>query len=365
MSFNSLITKIHSELPWAFKVLVVLLIFTILHFILNLLFKKFIISSSHQKKSWQILLFHALYIPLILILWVFAGSIVLSTLICHIDKESTFPVDHLRTFLIVFCVTWFLLRWKKSIQTHLLSRTDDHAPDKVKVDILGKLISLFIILLATLFSLEALGFNIQTLIAIGGISGFSIGFAGKDVFANFFGGLMLYLTRPFVVGDLIKSSDKPIEGTVETISWYYTSIRGVDKQPIYVPNSLFSTILLTNLSRMSHWNIDERIGIRYDDIHSLLPIIENIKQFLNQEGSIDKNQPIRVYFDKLADSSLEIVIWACIFATKKDDVIPIKQKILLEVSNIVAAHHAEFAYPTRTMGISKELTDSLLFSKTK
>ena len=160
--------------------------------------------------------------------------------------------------------------------------------EKAKIDVLGKLANLFITLLASIFFLEALGFNAQTLATIGGLSGFSLGFAGKDVFSNFFGGLMIYITRPFTVGEIIKSVEKKFEGVVEDISWYYTTIRGSDKQPVYIPNSFFSNIFVTNLSRMTHWYIDEKICIRYQDIKSVELIIEDIKFLIvHHENSIE------------------------------------------------------------------------------
>jgi MscS family membrane protein len=62
--------------------------------------------------------------------------------------------------------------------------------------------------------------------------------------ANFFGGLTIYLDRPFSVGDWIRSPDKSIEGTVEYISWCHTRIRAFNKNLIYLPNAVFTTIVV-------------------------------------------------------------------------------------------------------------------------
>ena len=70
----------------------------------------------------------------------------------------------------------------------------------------------------------------------------AIGFAAKDLLSNFFGGLFIYLDRPFAVGDWIRSPDREIEGTVEQIGWRVTRIRTFDKRPLYIPNSVFSQI---------------------------------------------------------------------------------------------------------------------------
>jgi MscS family membrane protein len=71
---------------------------------------------------------------------------------------------------------------------------------------------------------------------------------------------MIYLDRPFAVGDWIRSPDRDIEGTVEDIGWRLTRIRTFDSRPLYVPNSAFTSIAVENPSRMEHRRIYETIG---------------------------------------------------------------------------------------------------------
>ena len=83
--------------------------------------------------------------------------------------------------------------------------------------------------------LQTLGLSISGLMAFGGMGGIAVGFAAKDILANFFGGLFIYTDRPFSVGDWIRSPDRDIEGTVEKIGWRVTRIRTFDKRPLYIP----------------------------------------------------------------------------------------------------------------------------------
>ncbi len=69
---------------------------------------------------------------------------------------------------------------------------------------------------------------------------------------------MIYFDRPFKVGDWIRSPDRQIEGTVERIGWRMTIIRTFDKRPLYVPNSVFSSIVVENPSRMLNRRIYEK-----------------------------------------------------------------------------------------------------------
>ena len=87
---------------------------------------------------------------------------------------------------------------------------------------------------------------------------------------------MIYLDRPFSVGDWIRSPDKEIEGTVEDIGWRLTRIRTFDKRPLYIPNSIFASISVENPSRMSNRRIYEKIGIRYDDVSKMNTIVTEV-----------------------------------------------------------------------------------------
>ena len=86
--------------------------------------------------------------------------------------------------------------------------------------------------------------------AFGGIGGIAIGFAAKDLLANFFGALMIFLDRPFSIGDWIRSPDREIEGVVEDIGWRSTKIRTFDKRPLFIPNSAFASLTVENASKM-------------------------------------------------------------------------------------------------------------------
>ena len=180
-------------------------------------------------------------------------------------------------------------------------------------------------------------------------------FAAKDLLANFFGGLMVYLDRPFKVGDWVRSPDKEIEGTVEAIGWRLTTIRTFDKRPLYVPNSVFASISVQNPSRMSHRRILETVGLRYDDAKQLQKIIQDVKQMLLDHDDIDTTQTLIVNFNAFGSSSLDFFIYTF---TKTTDWIryhEVKQDVLFRVMEIVEKEGAEVAFPTSTVHLAEPL----------
>ena len=200
-----------------------------------------------------------------------------------------------------------------------------------------------------LTALQTLGFSISGVLAFGGVGGIAVGFAAKDLLANFFGGFIIHLDRPFKVGDWIRSPDRNIEGTVEHIGWRLTTIRTFDKRPLYVPNAVFTTIAVENPSRMTNRRISETIGIRYADVHSMQKIVEEIREMLKNHEEIDSNQTLIVNFLAFNASSLDIMLYTFTKTTEWVRFHEIKEDVLLKVSDIIESHGAEIAFPTRTL----------------
>jgi small-conductance mechanosensitive channel len=95
--------------------------------------------------------------------------------------------------------------------------------------------------------MQTLGLEIQALLAFGGLSGAAIGLGARDFIANLFGTMMIYLEKPFNIGDEIKFNN--LEGRVENITWRSTHLKSNNQKFICLPNAQFLTIAVQNCSR--------------------------------------------------------------------------------------------------------------------
>ena len=226
--------------------------------------------------------------------------------------------------------------------------------DQTTVVAITRLLRATVIITFSLFVLQALGYSVQGVMAFGGIGGIAIGFAAQDLLANFFGGLMIYLDRPFSVGEWVRSPDRDIEGTVEHIGWRLTVIRTFDKRPLYVPNSVFAKISIENPSRMSNRRIYETIGVRYDDADKVASIVADVKSMLQAHDDIDQQQTMIVNFNAFASSSLDFFVYTFTKTTNWIEFHRIKQDVLMKIMDIVVAHDAQMAFPTSTVHLQTE-----------
>jgi MscS family membrane protein len=346
--------------PWLPKALIAIFATVVLNFLVERLLRRAMRAAAKTANAWDDALFIAASRPLPTLIWVVGLAFAANIVRRHADDPLFDMVGPLRDVGVVACLAWFLFRMislagERYVEVRLRLAEE---VDKTTVDALSKLGRLTVLITAALVILQTLGFSISGVLAAGGIGGIAVGFAAKDLLANFFGGLTIYLDRPFSVGEWIRSPDKQIEGTVEAISWRHTRIRAFNKNPIYVPNAVFTTIVVENPSRMSHRRIKETIGIRYEDLHKMAPIVADVKAMLANHPEIDATQTLIVNFNAFAASSLDFLIYTFTKTTVWVRYHEVKQDVLLKVAEIIERHGAEIAFPTQTLHIEAGPTDA-------
>ncbi len=347
------ITNYYNEGPWIVQICVVVFLVLLATFIehkfLNRLQKKLKTTGTH----WDHAFLEALRKPLVVFFWVIGITVILKIL----KIQTGFVlIDHIKSYrnvLVVILIAWFLVRFIKISESNIIEirQKKGESFDPTTINAITKLLRLSVFIICALVVIQTLGFSISGVLAFGGIGGIAIGFAAKDLLSNFFGGLMIYLDRPFNVGDWIRSPDRDIEGTVEEIGWRLTKIRTFDKRPLYIPNAIFASIAVENPSRMTNRRIKQTIGVRYEDANKMDAIISDIKTMLQEHEDIDTRQTLIVNLNTFAPSSLDFFIYTFTKTTNWIRYHEVKQDVLLKVLAIIDKHGAETAFPTSTLHI--------------
>ena len=334
----------------------IIYIFAIIFFALlvDLIQKRILtrVQARLEKTSipWDDALVQALRRPLSLLIWIIGLSLALQVM------QITAAVV-VREVGIMLVIAWTLTRFISFMEKNILHQKEiaGKSIDRTTANAISQLLRISVLITAFLVILQTLGVNISAILAFGGIGGIAVGFAAKDLLANFFGGMMIYLDRPFDLGDWVRSPDKQIEGTVEKIGWRLTVIRTFDKRPLYVPNSVFASIAVENPSRMSHRRIYETIGVRYDDVEKLPGIVKEVKAMLMAHEEIDQSQTMIVNFNSFAASSLDFFVYTFTRTTDWIKYHEVKQDVLFKISEIITGYGAEIAFPTSTLHVPEPL----------
>jgi len=336
--------------PMVFKVFGIVFATLLFNYLVRKMFDRIEAKVGDTHTVWDDALFHSVRTPASWLIWVLGISLAAEIVSSRADTGLADIIEPARYIAVVALIALFLTSFIREVETALVKQ----GSDITTVSAVGKLLRISVLITAALTMLQTLGVSISGILAFGGIGGIAVGFAAKDLLANFFGGLMIYLDRPFAVGDWIRSPDREIEGTVVNIGWRLTEIMTFDQRPLYVPNSVFANIALENPSRMRNRRIYETIGVRYCDAGKMQVIVDEVRAMLASHPDIAPDRTLIVNFNAFAASSMDFFVYTFTRTTDWVAFHGVKERILLEIVSIIESHGAEFAFPTSTVHISPE-----------
>jgi MscS family membrane protein len=338
---------IQQNYDWFWDISIVLGITVIVSLLWRLARKRLVQVFANTKNDWDDVVIAAIGMPItwmiIVVGFTWAGDIT-ST---YFERDIGESISAVRQLSLLIMAAWALWRLINRVEENQLIS----GMDPTTVQLVGKLAKLSVTILIILPLFQLLGISISGILAFGGMGGLIVGLAAKDLLANFFGSMIIYMDKPFKVGDWIRSPDRSIEGTVESIGFRVTRIRTFDKRPLYVPNSVFTSIAVENPSRMLNRRIYETIGVRYQDARQVPAIMEAVRKMLREHEDIDQNQTMIVNFNGFGASSLDFFIYTFTKTTDWVKYHDIKQDVLLKVMAIIHEANADCAFPTQTLHI--------------
>jgi MscS family membrane protein len=339
---------------WVGELFLIILVTAVVRLGVRMALDRLVVGLQKTKNAYDDALVDAGRKPLGLAVWVIGISWAAEIAGGNAQAEIFEYVDELRQVAIVWLLVWFAVRFIRFLEVHLSDDSYREIPvDQTTAAAVGKLLRAAVIITGVLMILQGLGFSVSGVLAFGGLGGIAVGFASRDMLANFFGALMIFLDRPFSVGDWIRSPDREIEGTVEEIGWRLTRIRTFDQRPIYVPNSVFTSLTVENPSRMLNRRIYETVGVRYDDISVLEQIITDVEAMLRAHPAIDLSRTLMVNLVEFGPSSLDFFIYTFTKTTVWTEFHAIKQDVLFKVAEIIEGHGAQIAFPTQTLQLGR------------
>lgn len=199
--------------------------------------------------------------------------------------------------------------------------------------------------------LAQFGVTTSSVVAVLGSAGLTLGLALQGSLSNFAGGVLILLLKPFVVGDYIIDGATGQEGTVSSITIFYTKLLTVDNRMIMIPNGSLSNSSITNVTHMEKRRIDLLIGVSYEA--NLAKTKQVLLDVVKSEDKILPGEPVDVYVSELADSSVQMGVRAWV---KTEDYWPIRWKMTEDIKNALDANGISIPYPQMdvTVAMQKE-----------
>ena len=315
-------------------------------------------SDRHGRTFRAAILGHLL-LPVVIAVWALAAyfaALAVATPLHLVGLLGILPAV-LKVFMLL-TIAWAALRVvavsESAYPAHVWSKRGEN-PDPMLVDAIGKITRILVVAVIGLMILRVLNFSIASLLAFGGVAGIAVGFAAQGVTANLFGALVVYLDRPFKVGEWIVLPAQNVFGTVEHIGWRTTTLRGFDTRPYYVPNQIFNSSVVQTPPRMQARQINTTISIRYADFDRLAAITEACRAHVDNHPDIDQSLGAMVYFDQYGNHALQIMIWCFTRTVVWKESLAIQERVLIELGRIVRQHGAELAVPVSQVEITSPM----------
>ncbi|KAK9832088.1 hypothetical protein WJX81_005553 [Elliptochloris bilobata] len=282
---------------------------------------------------------------------------------CHHTLRQLLNADNILLSLwqvsaIVFTI-WYLLCWKNRLVDIFMRIQSDRQDsgegslglERVIIPVSG-LADWGLIAVGVLTGLHAFGLNIQPLLAVGGVSGVAIGFGAQNLTSNAISGLILFLTRPFVVGDRVelKSSGGGtiVMGVVESISMMRTQLRTDRAVPISIPNRAITDMIVSNESHIktpsasiaAPRQFTKTLTMRPTNLDEVRAVKDAISEHLMNRAGIDHSLPRGCELDTIDDGTVKLSITAHATPAQARDFSRFQEQLQLETADILSRHLA-------------------------
>lgn len=223
--------------------------------------------------------------------------------------------------------------------------------DDQVLPIIEKLVDFIIILGGVFYILNQLDVNITALIAGVSIGGLALALAAQDTVKNIIGSAMIFIDKPFQVGDYIETSQ--YAGTVEEVGFRSVRLRNIDRSVISVPNGHVANDTIVNLGLRPMRRIQLTIGVTYNTPPDRVQLlVETLRQMVERHPNTSKTDYL-IYFHDLGASSLNIFFRVYIFAATLAEELAIREELVFGIIELAEKIGVSFAFPSTSVYIEQ------------
>jgi len=268
------------------------------------------------------------------------------------SPESQSFIDNLNKSLITILIFWLIHQFIQPV-TYLLGGLEK-VLTKELIGWIVKALKILIFILGAAAVLELWGIKIGPIIAGLGLFGVAVALGAQDLFKNLISGILVLVEKRFKVDDWIIVEDI-IEGIVERIGFRSTVVRKFDKSVAIIPNFQFAENAVINVSATTNWIISWTITLQYNTtVEQLKKIRDDIEKYIttHKDYKISLGHAVRV--DKFSDSSIDMYIRCFTVTDDWDEWLAVKERLAIEIKQIVEKNNASFAFPSQSIYVEKK-----------
>jgi len=268
------------------------------------------------------------------------------------SPESQSFIDNVNKSLITILIFWLMHQFIQPV-SYLLGGLEKLLTREL-IGWIVKALKILIFILGAAAVLELWGIKIGPIIAGLGLFGVAVALGAQDLFKNLISGILVLVEKRFKVGDWIIVEDI-IEGIVERIGFRSTVVRKFDKSLAIIPNFQFAENAVVNISETTNWIISWVITLQYNTtVEQLKKIRDEIEKYIISHEDYKTSLGNAVRVDKFSDSSIDMYIRCFTVTDDWDEWLKVKERLAIEIKQIVEKNNASFAFPSQSIYVEKK-----------
>lgn len=255
------------------------------------------------------------------------------------------------TIITIASCIWISILWNGRVERYIrrrLQRRNNLALSSV-VRLGRRGVDVVAIFVGVLIGLHYFHLNVTAALAGLGVGGIAVALAAQKTLENVIGGISIVVDDVMHVGDFVKVGETI--GDVEDIGLRSTQIRTLDRTVVSIPNGQIANASLENFCRDKFW-LHHFVGLRYDTTASQMSaVVDGLANLLEEHALTDRSS-VRVRFLRFGASSLDLEIFAYIFARDYAHFLEIQNELLLRLMEVVETAGTQVALQTPVLALS-------------
>lgn len=246
--------------------------------------------------------------------------------------------------LIVYRLVDLLGEFASRLADKTETSLDDHL-----VPLVRKIVKVIVVIAGVIFVLQNLNVNVTALAAILSVGALGLGLASQDSVRNLFGSIMIFLDRPFQIGDAINLGD--VSGSVEEVGIRSTRIRTFHNSLVSVPNGKVADMTIDNMGSRVYRRFNMKIGVTYDTPpEKIEAFVEGLQQIIAQHPKSRKDS-FEVRLNEFGDSALLILFYMFFQVPTWTEELKSREEVILAIMKLAKELDIRFAFPTSTVHV--------------
>ena len=325
---------LHQLMTWFFRL--------IIRRILNTRLKKIIVDK-------KLILQMARLASYIFIVWMLMRMLPIIQLKIEIAVNLMIGLKVIRTVFGVL-LGFKIVEIINLISRRMTERTENTMDDQI-LPIVKQTLNIIIGTIGAIVALNLLDVNVTALIAGISIGGLALALAAQDTVKNLIGSVMIFIDRPFQIGDYIAAGG--VTGVVEEVGFRSTRIRTPEHSITTIPNGNLINIAINNLGLRVYRRYNATFNLTYNTTpEQIEAFVEGIKKIIEEHPKTRKDGS-QVHFNQMAASSLDVMLVVYYEVLSWTEELETTQDLLLSVLKLAKEIGVDFAFPTTSVYIEK------------